>query len=339
MQSGGVPSGTRCTVAQRAHTHVYYSDCYLNGCVQTYRSRRLSCTLQRAWFILKSLNPSLDALQTVVEHFFHTPEWLPPVLRSHDVPGLVQAPRAVLRARVCRAGARARARAVCAPHQGGRGGQGLGGGGKGGMSLSPPGQRGPMAGQPTWAAARVLACRLAGEGRAAGSSSPAGWQALDPAAHVPCRGLGSPCPVPWKATSLALAPRVDSHDCRERVSPGQSRLHLLWGDCGAESQPHPTRGTASDGQSCPLPSSAGGTTTRGLRFLPYVAVALEGPFLQRPGWVLASPLRAGRGLTCPSSLTAASLGGRVRPPGASPAVPALCQPPASCPLPPSSGVI
>lgn len=42
MQSGGVPSGTRCTVA---HTHVYYSGCYLNYCVQKYRSRRLSCTL------------------------------------------------------------------------------------------------------------------------------------------------------------------------------------------------------------------------------------------------------------------------------------------------------
>lgn len=259
------------------------------------------------------------------------------------MPGLVQVPRAILRAWVCRAGTgelggnQSQSCVCAAPGWPWRAGAGRGR--EGGMSWSPPGQRGPTAGPPARVAARVLACRLAGEGRAAGSSSPAGWQALDLATHVPCKGLGSPCPVPWKATSLALAPRVDSRDCRERVSPGQSRLHLLWGDCGAESQPHPTRGTASDGQSCPLPSSAGGTTTRGLRFLPYVAVALEGPFLQRPGWVLAAPLRAGRGLTCPSGLTAASLGGRVRPPGASPAVPALCQPPASYPLPPSSGVI
>lgn len=84
--------------------------------------------------------------------------------------------------------------------------QGLGGGIKGVMSWSLPDQPAlasmalshqlPTAGQPAPVAARVLACRLAGKGHAAGRSSPAGWAGVGAGSLRAPQGLGSPCPVP-----------------------------------------------------------------------------------------------------------------------------------------------
>lgn len=91
--------------------------------------------------------------------------------------------------------------------------QGLGGGIKGVMSWSPPDQPAlasmalshqlPTAGQPAPVAARVLACRLAGKGHAAGRSSPAGWAGVGPGSLRAPQGLG-------KSLSYSLESRQPS---------------------------------------------------------------------------------------------------------------------------------
>lgn len=179
----------------------------------------------------------------------------------------------------------------------------------------------------------------------AGAAQP-GRRALDPAGCVPCEGLARPWPGPWKAVGPVLSPRVNGHDCRERGFPGHGRPHLPWGDAGAQSQPRPTQGTASGGSSRLSPSSARGTGLRvGCAFLLTWKRHSKGPPL---GWAggwggselfWGAPLVSAGARVSPQSnrgfpwwVHAATRSQRCR--GR-----ALCPPPASYPLPGSSGVI